>query len=186
MDLKHKAAEELAKMGAWSQDSLGYAREHGQRQLVWLLETVRGEVELEDALLALPSGEHLRRPARGSVWRKPMHKGQRVADMAPAALRRRARAAAERTGEPFEEALKAILETEAGLQLRDLSDGPHRDESAELWQEDNGTQTCSGARTGTFGEGKMGATGSRLGKLRGRGASRAGAAQGRPARRLAR
>jgi len=137
VDLKHKAAEELAKMGAWSQDSLGYAREHGQRQLVWLLETVRGEVELEDALLALPSGEHLRRrPARGSVWRKPMHKGQRVADMAPAALRRQARAAAERTGEPFEEALKAVLETEAGLQLRDLSDGPHRDESAERWQED--------------------------------------------------
>ena len=136
MDLKHKAAEELAKMGAWSQDSLGYAREHGQRQLVWLLETVRGEVELEDALLALPSGEHLRRPARGSVWKKPMHKGQRVADMAPAALRRQARAAAERTGEPFEEALKAVLETEAGLQLRDLSDGPHRDESAERWQED--------------------------------------------------
>jgi hypothetical protein len=133
VDLKHKAAEELAKMGAWSQDSLGYAREHGQRQLVWLLETVRGEVELEDALLALPSGEHLRGPARGSVWRKPMHKGQRVADMAPAALRRQARAAAERTGEPFEEALKAVLETEAGRQLRDLGDGPHRDESAERW-----------------------------------------------------
>ena len=67
MNLKHKAAEELAKMGAWSQDSLGYAREHGQRQLVWLLETVRGEVELEDALLALPSGEHLKDAPRGGA-----------------------------------------------------------------------------------------------------------------------
>ena len=65
-----------------------------------------------------------------------MQEKQRVDDMATAALRRQARAAAERTGEPFEEALKAILETEAGLQLRDLSDGPHRDESAERWQED--------------------------------------------------
>ena len=60
MDLKHQAAEDLAQMGAWSEDSLGYAREHGQRQLVWLLEAARGKVELEDALLALPSEEHLR------------------------------------------------------------------------------------------------------------------------------
>jgi hypothetical protein len=70
VDLKHKAAEELAKMGAWSQDSLGYAREHGQRQLVWLLETVRGEVELEDALLALPSGEHLKDTPRDAERRE--------------------------------------------------------------------------------------------------------------------
>ena len=37
MDLKHKAAGELAEMGAWSRDSLIYAREYGQRQLVWQL-----------------------------------------------------------------------------------------------------------------------------------------------------
>src|ERR687889_619439 len=68
-----------------------------------------------------------------------MQEEQRVDDMATAALRRQARAATERTGKPFEEALKAILETEAGLQLSDLSDGPHRDESAERWQEDMAT-----------------------------------------------
>ena len=72
-----------------------------------------------------------------------MHKEQRVVDMATAALRRQAQVAAERTGEPFEEALKAILETEAGLQLRNLRDGPHRDESAERWQED---MACKRAR----------------------------------------
>ena len=88
MDLKHKAAGKLAEMGAWSEDSLGYAREHGQRQLLWQLEAVRDGVELEDALLALPAGEHLGGTARGSARGKPMHKGQRVADMAPAALRR--------------------------------------------------------------------------------------------------
>ena len=65
-----------------------------------------------------------------------MHKKQRVADMATAVLTRQVEARVERTGEPFEEALKAVLETEAGQQLGELRDGPHRDESAERWQED--------------------------------------------------
>lgn len=138
MDLKHKAAGKLAQMEAWSQDSLGYAREHGQRQLVWQLEAVRGEVELEDALLALPSGEHLEGggPARGSARGKHLHKEQRVADMATAASRRQAETDAQRTSEPFEGALKAVLETEAGRQLTELRDGPDRDQSAQRWQED--------------------------------------------------
>ncbi len=59
MDLNHKAAEEFARMAAWSEESLGYACEHGQRKLVWLLEAVRAEIKLENALLALPVGEHL-------------------------------------------------------------------------------------------------------------------------------
>ena len=65
-----------------------------------------------------------------------MHKKQRVADMATAVLTRQVEARVERTGEPFEEALKAVLETEAGGQLGELRDGPHRDERAERWQED--------------------------------------------------
>jgi hypothetical protein len=56
-----------------------------------------------------------------------MHKEQRVRDMASAVLTRQAEARVERTGESFEEALKAVLETEAGQQLRELRDGPHRD-----------------------------------------------------------
>jgi hypothetical protein len=59
VDLDQKATEDLAKMALWSQDSLGYARQHGQRKLIWLLEVVRIEVKLEDALLTLPLGEHL-------------------------------------------------------------------------------------------------------------------------------
>ena len=66
MGLNHKAAEELAEMAAWMEDSLGYAREQGQRKLVWLLEAVRVEIELENVLLALPLGEHLAF-ARGSA-----------------------------------------------------------------------------------------------------------------------
>ena len=42
---------------------------------------------------------------------------------------------AERTGEPFEDALRAILETEAGRQLKELRDGPHGHERAGEWQE---------------------------------------------------
>jgi len=65
-----------------------------------------------------------------------MHKKQRVADMATAVLTRQAEARVEQTGEPFEEAFKAILQTEAGRQLAELRDGPHRDEEAEQWQKD--------------------------------------------------
>jgi len=65
-----------------------------------------------------------------------MQKNQRVADTATAALARRARAYAKQTGEPFEVALEAVLKTEAGRQLRELRDGPFRDESAQQWQED--------------------------------------------------
>ena len=67
---------------------------------------------------------------------KAMHENQRVADMAVEVLARQASARAERTGEPFEVALKAVRETEAGRQLGELLDGPHRDERAERWQED--------------------------------------------------
>jgi hypothetical protein len=65
----HKAAEDLAKMADWTEDSLGYAREHGQRKLGWLLEAVRVEVKLENAWLALPLGEHLG-PERGGAREK--------------------------------------------------------------------------------------------------------------------
>ncbi len=65
-----------------------------------------------------------------------MQKNQRVAEMAIDVLARQAGERAERTGEPFEEALKAVLKTEAGRQLRELRDGPHRDERAQEWQED--------------------------------------------------
>jgi hypothetical protein len=51
-------------------------------------------------------------------------------------LRRQAGARAERTGETLEEALKVVLETEAGRQLRELRDGPCREELAEQWQEE--------------------------------------------------
>ena len=67
---------------------------------------------------------------------KAMHEKQQVADMATEVLRRQARVRVERTGESFEGALKAVLDTKAGGQLGELRDGQHCDESAKRWQED--------------------------------------------------
>jgi len=71
-------------------------------------------------------------PGKGEV----MQTNQRVSGMAAEVLARQAGARAERTGEAFEEALKAVLETDAGQQLVELREGPHHDERAEQWQED--------------------------------------------------
>ena len=63
-----------------------------------------------------------------------MRKKQKVADMAEEVLARQAPSRAERTGESFEDALQAVLDTDAGEQLRKLHDGPHRHERPEDWQ----------------------------------------------------
>jgi hypothetical protein len=54
-----------------------------------------------------------------------------VEEMANEVLMRQAKARAEWSGEPIEEALEAVLKTEAGTQLRELRDGPHSEESIE-------------------------------------------------------
>ena len=137
MDLEHNAAGDLAKTAIWLENSLLYAREHSQWKIVRLLHAVEDEIELEGALLALPAGEHLG-PGVGRVPAKDKGLGenQRVADMADEVLAHQARLRAEQTGEPFEGALEAVLGTEAGRQLRELRDGPYRDQSAKQWQED--------------------------------------------------
>jgi ketosteroid isomerase-like protein len=61
---------------------------------------------------------------------------QNVSDMVDEVLVRQARERAARTGERLEEALAAILETEAGRQLSKLREGPHRAARANDWQED--------------------------------------------------
>jgi hypothetical protein len=63
-----------------------------------------------------------------------MHEKQRVSEMANEVLVRQARTYAERIEVPFEDALKAVLETEAGRVLGALRDGPHREERAQRWQ----------------------------------------------------
>ena len=64
-----------------------------------------------------------------------MDHDQNVSDMANEVLARQAKVRAERTGEPLEEARAAVLKTQAGQQLRNLREGPYRDERAGEWQE---------------------------------------------------
>ena len=63
-----------------------------------------------------------------------MHDDRSVEEMANEVLMRQAKARADRSGEPIEEAMEAVLSTEAGKQLRELRDGPHGDEGVEEWQ----------------------------------------------------
>jgi hypothetical protein len=63
-----------------------------------------------------------------------MRAEQTVNEMAQEVLSRQARALAQRTGGPFVEALEAVAETPAGMQLEELGSGPHQDEEARYWQ----------------------------------------------------
>jgi hypothetical protein len=60
--------------------------------------------------------------------------GRSVEEMANEVLMRQAKVRADRSGEPIEEALEAVLKTETGTQLRELRDVPHDEESVEEWQ----------------------------------------------------
>jgi hypothetical protein len=60
---------------------------------------------------------------------------QTVLQMVEEVLSRQAQTHAERTGELFAEALKAVLETEAGRQLGELRDGHHCHDGAREWQQ---------------------------------------------------
>jgi hypothetical protein len=80
--------------------------------------------------------EEYNRLRRALGKEQAMKKKQRVSEMANEVLARQARRRARRTGEPFEEALEAVRKTEAGRQLEELGEGPHRDERANQWQED--------------------------------------------------
>jgi hypothetical protein len=63
---------------------------------------------------------------------KTLQPEQTVSEMANEVLTRQAKALAEqRGGEPIEEAMEAVLKTEAGRELRDLRDGPHGEEGVQ-------------------------------------------------------
>ena len=63
-----------------------------------------------------------------------MRAEQTVSEMAQEVLWRQARVLAQRTGEPLLEALEAVVEAPAGMQLEELRSGPHQDEEAPYWQ----------------------------------------------------
>ena len=57
-----------------------------------------------------------------------------VSEMAQETLLRQAKTLAQRYGEPLLEALEAVVDTQAGMQLEELRSGPHQDEEARYWQ----------------------------------------------------
>jgi len=59
---------------------------------------------------------------------------QNVTEMANEVLMRQAKARSDRSGEPIEEAMEAVVDTEAGKQLTELRDGPHGEEGVGEWQ----------------------------------------------------
>jgi hypothetical protein len=63
--------------------------------------------------------------------RSIVREDQSIAEMANEVLMRQAKRQADRRGVPIEEAMEAVLDTEAGKQLRELRDGPHGEESVE-------------------------------------------------------
>ena len=63
-----------------------------------------------------------------------MQQNQSVSEMATEVLARQAGVRAKQTGESLEEALRAVLQTEAGRRLARLRDGVHRDERTDQWQ----------------------------------------------------
>ena len=63
-----------------------------------------------------------------------MSEDRSVEEIAHEVLMRQAKARTERTGESIEEAIEAVLNTEAGAQLRELRDVPHDEESIEEWR----------------------------------------------------
>ena len=63
-----------------------------------------------------------------------MREEQSIAEMANEVLMRQAKIRSDRSGEPIEVAMEAVLSTEAGKQLRELRNGPHGEESVEETQ----------------------------------------------------
>jgi hypothetical protein len=61
---------------------------------------------------------------------------QTVSEMALEVLGRQAKALAQRSGRPLDEALVEVLKTEPGGLLSELAEGPHRNQKARRWQAD--------------------------------------------------
>lgn len=65
-----------------------------------------------------------------------MHSNQTVSQMVEEVLMRQARFRAAQSGECLEGAMKEVLQSEAGRQLRDLGNGEYCDKKAAEWQKD--------------------------------------------------
>jgi hypothetical protein len=62
-----------------------------------------------------------------------MRQDRTVSEMVVEVLARQAKALVERTGQSFEDALVAVLRTDAARQLEELATGPQRHQKASYW-----------------------------------------------------
>ena len=63
-----------------------------------------------------------------------MQQDQTVSQMAQEALMHQVRAQAQSSGRSLEDVRQAVVDTQAGRQLRDLAQGEHRHQKAKQWQ----------------------------------------------------
>ena len=64
-----------------------------------------------------------------------MRPEQTVIEMVEEVLRRQAKALVEQSGQSFKAAMETVSNTDAGRQLIELAEGPHRNQRAREWQE---------------------------------------------------
>jgi hypothetical protein len=84
--------------------------------------------------MGTPKGSAGRRSGAPGVYERnenTLQPEQTVSELANEVLARQAKARAERGGEPIEEAMEAVLNTEAGRELKELRDGPHGEECVQ-------------------------------------------------------
>src|SRR4029453_6931442 len=81
-----------------------------------------------------------RKPIERTAVRAPLREedsvqeNQTVSEMAEEVLNRQATALAQTSGHSLEDARRAVSDTEAGRQLRELATGEHRHERAHYWR----------------------------------------------------
>jgi hypothetical protein len=66
--------------------------------------------------------------------RERMRPEQTVIEMVEEVLTRQAKALVEHTGQSFNAAMDSVSTTDAGRQLKELGEGPHRNQRAREWQ----------------------------------------------------
>ena len=111
----------------------------------WGSSSKKGKVEGPlSTVVQLPKGEPRMLPEEAQIGKRvrvgqsfreeSLQEDQTVSEMAQEVLMRQAKALAQRSGHSLEDACRAVSETQAGRQLRDLANGEHRHEKAQAWQ----------------------------------------------------
>jgi hypothetical protein len=117
-----------------SYSALDVLLDDGRSELFWHHELGEIVEEIGEGVWAgraTPTADWWDQPLREE---NSVQRDQSVLQMAEEVLLRQAKALAHRSGHSLEDASRAVSDTEAGRQLRDLANGEHRHEKAQDWQ----------------------------------------------------